>query len=71
MGGIRAAFHHFQLQPQRQQRLAGFIVQFAADPPALILLGLPRGAGEPLHLLQQQRSLGGFAEVLRRGLHQL
>ena len=42
----RVPFHHLQLQPQQQQRLPGLIMQFPAEPAALLFFRAP-GLGSP------------------------
>ena len=39
------------VQAEEQHGLSGFVVDFAADPPALFLFGLHEMAGQTAHLL--------------------
>ena len=58
--GRGLALHHFQLQAQEQQRLAGLVVELAADAAAFLLLGAAACGLQAADFALQARAFDGL-----------
>jgi len=68
--GGRAALQHLQFQPQQEQQLAGFIVQFPPDAALLFPLRVPRFRLQTPHLIPQPGALDGLRATARNRAQQ-